>query len=312
MRKILISSAAVSALLIAASPVYAAGKWVAAVPVSGSTATSIFGITNQNVVAGDYVDASGVQHGMTGPFDGSAYKSFDDSDGTTQARGIADDGNVTGFDSGTLVPWERSPKGKLKTIVDKKGKPLNQLAQGLNSSDVFAANSDDAKTGLSYGYTGKSSKLTSTFSISIANNGFAGRGIDAAGDIVGWYLDTSTNLQHGLLIVKGKASTIDVPNATYTVMEGMNDNGLATGQFEDASGAIHGFIYTIKTKKFTQLDAPGSALTQVWGINNNNVIAVSTTDVGSFVYCMTKKGCPKGGADAAVHPVHTHMAPAKP
>ncbi len=290
MRKLLIGSAALSALLVAASSA-SAGTWVAAVPVSGSTSMSVFGINDQNVVTGDYIDSSNVTHGMVGPFDGSNYTSFDDSGGTTQARAINDNGYITGFDTGTLTPWERSPTGKLKNIVDKKGNTLNQLAQGLNSANVFAANYDSSSTGLSVGYLGAKYKLKKNFKLSIANNGYAGRGIDAAGDIAGWFLDPSTNLQHGLLIIGGTATQLDVPSATYTVMEGINDKGMASGQFEDSSGVIHGFIYDIAKAKITQLDAPGATLTQAWGINNNNVVAVSSS-AGSFAYCVSKKGCP--------------------
>jgi hypothetical protein len=78
----------------------------------------------------------------------------------------------------------------------------------------------------------------------------------------------------------------------------MNDNGYLTGQWENTSGVIEGFVYDIATKKFTDLVAPGSTFTQVWGINNSNVIAASST-AGSFVYCMTSKGCPSAGAAVA-------------
>jgi hypothetical protein len=292
MRKILLVSTAIAGIAMAATSA-SAGTWVAAVPVTGSTSMSIFGINDQNTVAGDYVDTAGLTHGMTGPFtnDGTGYTSFDDSGGTTQPRAMNDNNYITGFDTGTLTPWERYPSGKIKNIVDKKGNPLNQLAQGMNSANVFAANSDNATTGLSFGYTGSKAKEKKAFKLSIANNGYAGRGIDAAGDIVGWFIDTTTNLQHGLLIIGGTATQFDVPNATYTVMEGLNDKGMASGQFEDSSGVIHGFILDIATSKITQLDAPGATLTQAWGINNNNVVAVSSS-VGSFAYCVSKKNCP--------------------
>ncbi|HEY3639257.1 MAG TPA: hypothetical protein VGK90_14005 [Rhizomicrobium sp.] len=308
MRKSLLSAVAAASLLMVASPTLAKGTWVAANPISGSTSFSVFGYNNKNIVTGDYVDASGNTHGFIGPFDGSKYTSFDDPDGATQPRGLNDGNITTGFDTGTLVPWERTAKGTL-TDVTKKNTNLNQLAQGINKAGAFAGNSEDV-SGASFGYLGKKSKYVKTIKLSISNTGYAGRAIDTAGDLGGWYYDSSS-VQHGFVIVGKKASSVDYPNAAYTVVEGMNDNGLVSGQWEDASGVIHGFIYTIKTGKFQSLDAPGASETQAWGINNSNVVAVSTTTVGSFVYCMTKTGCPKSGAGVS-NMQHGKLAPAAP
>src|ERR1700733_13856571 len=99
MRNLLLASAAISGLLVASSAV--AGTWVAVVPVTNSTTTAAFGITDQDVLAGDYTDTSGIQHGFVGPFSGASYTSFDDPGGTTQPRGINNKGWIAGFDSGT-------------------------------------------------------------------------------------------------------------------------------------------------------------------------------------------------------------------
>jgi len=285
-------SAAVIALSAGTSAM--AGTWVAAVPVQDSTSMAMFGINDTNVITGDYADASGAQHGFVGPFDGSKYKSFDDPDGTTQPRAINNKGFITGFDTGSLAQWERFPKGYIKSIT-KNGKPIiAALAMGLNGAGVFVGDYINKK-GKELGYMGQKAKYLSTFSLSIKNAGYAGRAINSAGDIAGWYYDTSTGLQRGFTIIGGTAKSVDYPNAAYTVGEGLNNNGIMSGQYQDASGVIHGFLYDTAAKKFTSLDAPGATLTQVWGINNNNVAAVST-DVGSFAYCMGKTGCP--GADA--------------
>ena len=288
MRNVLLATVAASTLAIAASSAVAAGSWVAGVPFANSTSTSFFGITDKNVVTGDYIDASGATHGFVGPFSGSNYKSFDDPDGTTQPRAINDAHDITGFDTGTLVPWERNPHGKLQ-VITKGGKPLNEIAQGLNKAGVFAGNYF-LKSGASTGYTGQNYKYQAGFSLTLKNSGYAGRAIDAAGDIVGWLYDAS-GVQHGFIIVGGKQKQIDYPSSTYTVMEGLNDKGMATGQYSDASGVIHGFLYNVSSGKMTDLTAPGSTLTQAWGINNNNVVATSTS-AGPYVYCVSSTGCP--------------------
>jgi hypothetical protein len=286
-----------------------AGTWVPATPPPNSTSMILFGINDKNVSTGGYTDPSGVQHGFLGPFDGSKYKSFDDSGGTTEPRSLNNKSYITGYDVGTLIPWERYPDGTL-TDITKKGAPLNQIAHGINSSNVFTGDYTNTK-GAYIGYLGKKAKYTGAFTLSIKNAGYAGRAIDTAGDLGGWYYDTTTGLQRGFLIMGGTAMKLDYPNAAYTVVEGMNDKGMVSGQYQDSSGVIHGFIYKISTATFTGLDAPGATLTQAWGINNNNVVAVSA-DIGSFAYCIKKTSCVNAGAGAVQRQVPGKYVPAKP
>jgi hypothetical protein len=309
MRNALLNTVAAAGLLMAGSSAIA-GVWVPANPPQGSQSMLLFGINDNNIVTGAYVDSSGVQRGFVGPFDGSKYKSFDDSGGVTEPRSLNDKKLITGYDTGTLVPWERLSDGTL-TDVTKNGAPLNQIAQGININGVFSGNYLNSK-GVSVGYLGKKSKYTDKFKLTISNSGYAGRAINTAGDIAGWYYDPSTGLQRGFAIVGGKAKGIDYPNAAYTVMEGLNDNGVASGQYQDSSGVIHGFIYDLGTKTFTSLEAPGASLTQAWGISNNNVVAVSA-DIGSFVYCIKKGTCPQSaGAFRTMQHISGKYTPARP
>jgi hypothetical protein len=92
---------------------------------------------------------------------------------------------------------------------------------------------------------------------------------------------------------------IDYPNAYYTVVEGLNNKGIVSGQWEDVSGVIHGFIYNINKKTYTSLDAPGASFTQVWGLNDAGVVAASAAEPSgteSFAYCMHSRSCPDAGA----------------
>lgn len=297
MRDLLKISVAVAALAAATSTA-SAGTFVPVTPVSGSTQTSTFGVTDKNIVTGDYTDAQGVTHGMVGPIDGSDYTSFDDPDGSTQARAINDKGWITGFDSVSTATWERSPGGTLNSVT-KGGTALDGVAQGLNKAGMFGADYIDPNTGATVAYLGKKNKYRQKFKLSIKNNGYAARGIDTAGDIAGWFYDPSTNLQHGFIIVNGTATQLDYPSAQYTVMEGLNDKGIATCQYEDTSNVIHGCYYDISKKKFTDVDVSGASLTQVWGVNEHDVIALSSSS-GSYLYCIHKTGCP--GAPAHYQP----------
>src|SRR6266705_640842 len=116
MRTLLLASVAVGGLAIAASSA-GAGTWVAIVPPQNSTSNILFGINDQNIISGAYTDSNGTQHGFFGPFDGSNYTTFDDAGGITEPRAINDNIAITGFDVGTLIPWERFPDGTLKNVT---------------------------------------------------------------------------------------------------------------------------------------------------------------------------------------------------
>ncbi|HEX3429422.1 MAG TPA: hypothetical protein VHT03_00935 [Rhizomicrobium sp.] len=298
MRSSLLLTVAAASLLAAASSAVAAGTWVAAVPVSGSSSTLVFGINDHNIVTGEYVDSSGHAHGFVGPFDGTNYTSFDDPGGSTEARALNDRNDITGYDLSTLIPWERFSNGTLQNVT-KAGSDLSQIAQGINRTGTFAGNYTDVK-GYSRGYTGRRAKFRAKIDLSLANLGYAGRAIDEAGDVAGWYYDPTTGAQRGYLIMGGTVTKIDFPGSStvYTVVEGLNNHGIVSGQWDDSSGVIHGFVYDASTGKYTSLDAPGASFTQVWGINDADVVtasAATTSGTQSFVYCMKAAGCPAPG-----------------
>jgi len=295
MRKSLMLTVAAASLLATASSAPAAGTWVPANVPSGGSGFTMFGINNSDVVVGDYIDSSGNILGVFGPFDGSGYTSFTDGGSSTQPRGIGPTGIITGFDTQTLQPWERSAKGKLKPIT-LDGNDVTGQVQGVNKSGVFVGDYSTSN-GIDIG---KKYKWTRVIKCRISNTGCAGRAIDDAGDVGGWYYDSS-GIQHGFLQLASqkKPVKIDYPNAYYTVVEGMNNKGIVSGQWEDVSDVIHGFIYDIAKKKYTSLDAPGASFTQVWGMNDAGVVAASAAEPSgteSFAFCMHSTGCPSAGA----------------
>jgi hypothetical protein len=303
-RKALMISAALVGLL-ATGPAMAKGGTLYQLPmVSNSTATIAFGVTDNLTVTGYWLNSSAIENGFVGPADGSNYTTFnDDPTGGTQPRGINKKGYITGIDdvsSGaptSYIPYERSPDGTI-TDVTKKGSPLNYLIQGINKKGTFAGSYEDTSSGQIFGYTGKNAEFKKLFKLKgITTTGIAGRGINDAGEIVGWYADAS-GIQHGFLLNGKKVTTVDDPGGA-TNLEGINNNGEVSGLYTDASGSRHGFTYDIKTKKFTELTVPGSTYVEVWGLNDNGVVAIDgENSSGSFVgylYCPSAKVCPSGG-----------------
>jgi hypothetical protein len=304
-KKALMISAALVGLIATGPALAGKGSLYTLPPVSGSTETIAFGVNDGLTVTGIYIDSSGNQHGFVGPASGSDYTSFDDSGGTTEPRGISPNATITGYDTASLIPWERSVKGKI-TDITMDGNPLNNPAQGINKAGTFTGNYDNTD-GTSVGYLGKKAKYVSSFKLKgITNTGYAGRGIDNAGDIVGWYYDSS-GVQHGFLLPSGgKPTTIDDPGGA-TTPEGINNNGEISGLYTDTSGNRHAFTYEIKTKKFSEITVSGSTFVEGWGLNDDGVVAVdgenSSGDFVGYLYCPSAKVCPSDAARAPQIPV---------
>lgn len=301
----LMISAALVALL-ANDPAMAKGKGTLyTLPlVSGSTETVAFGINNNNVITGFWLNSSGIEEGFVGPDDGSNYTTFDTPEEPgTQPRGINLGGIIMGIENvetgaaTDYIPFERSAKGTI-TEVTMKGTVLNYLAQGITTKGIFTGNYENSSL-VDVGYTGKNAKYTKAITLKgIKNTGDAGRGIDDAGDIVGWYLDSSA-VEHGFYLpAGGKPITVDNPGGT-TTLEGINNKGTISGLYTDASSNRHGFTYDIKTKKFSEITISGATYVEAWGLNDLGNVAVD--QVGSsgtigYIYCPVAKNCPKEAA----------------
>jgi probable HAF family extracellular repeat protein len=318
-RKALMLSVALAGLA-AATPALAKGKAILyQLPmVSGGTETIAFGVTNKLDITGFWLDSSGIENGFVGPADGSDYTTFNDNPtGGTQPRGINKQGLITGIDdvgSGNpvdYIPYVRSTDGTI-TDVTMNGAPLNYLVQGINKTGVFTGSYED-QSGNILGYTGQNAQYSNGITLpGITTIAVAGRGINNKGDIVGWYEDAN-GLQHGFLLSGGVATTIDNPNGT-TNLEGINNKGEISGLYTDSSANRHGFIYNIKKQKFTELTVPGSTFVEVWGLNDNGVVAIDGENSSSvfvgYLYCPKASLCPGGGAARSV-PVVSH-APKTP
>jgi probable HAF family extracellular repeat protein len=59
---------------------------------------------------------------------------------------------------------------------------------------------------------------------------------------------------------------LTIHGATQMIANDINDNGQVVGQFTDAGGGVHGFVY--EEESFCQLDYPGGTGTNILGINN--------------------------------------------
>jgi len=312
MRRSLLKIAALAGVAMFSLSAADAGTLIAVPEFAGGTSTYPFAINNSNNIAGSYLDSSGVQHGFYGTLAGS-YTSFDYT-GTgvtaTQARGMDDNNNLTGYApaSGELVgfEWELSSGTMLTITSGKKKTPLDGIAQQINASADFAGDYQGKVD--RYAYLGTAGALTSTLPLEFSSTEMAGRGLDSAGDVVGWFYDAS-GIQHGFTDIGGTFTQVDYPGSdvAYTVLEGINDSGLISGQYEDNSGVLHAFTLTSKGT-FKEIKVPGSTeFVQAFGLNNAGFVTV-LSDAGAYIYCPLKKAkCKKLGATVEVadaRPIH--------
>jgi len=197
-----------------------------------------------------------------------------------------DTGDITGYATASSqavgYEWELA-SGTMFTITSKRLPSLDGIAQQLTNAGKFVGSYQDSKGG-PFAYIGKTWAVKSTLKQQFGGLTMAGRGINKAGDIVGWFQDAN-GVQRGFTDIGGTFTQVDYPgNQAVTVLEGINDSGLIVGQYTDSNAVIHSFELT-KAGKFKVLKVPNSVtFTQAFGVNNAGWVTL-LSDQGSFVYC---------------------------
>lgn len=289
---------------VSATPLLAAATMMPVVPFPGAKDTLAAALNDKNVLAGTYIDKNGVKHGFVGTLDGT-YTSFDfGKSGNTVAIGIDKAGDITGANYGSdmqfcnATPYYRTAKGKA-TPVKKGTKTMSGLAWGMDAAGDFVGYTCD-QTQIVVGYQGKSGKYKNDVKISGTQFAVAPSGINASGMIDGWSVDIG-GVAKGFILKGGTTSFVTYPHATQTQLTGLNDAGLATGVWTDASSVQHAFMYDTKTSKFTSLEPKGATTSVAGGVNNKGLIAIYSNK-GSFIYC--PKACPSAGVAFTAKSVH--------
>ena len=290
-----------------------AGTYISAPLVKDSQGIAIGGINNNNVIVGYYADANNTLHGFYGTLNGK-YKTFDYTGENvvgTIPRNI-NDGNVIvgyaqigGFDCNGGLEFYRGSDGKAVAIA-KKGKDMMGISQGLNNANTSVGDYFNAKCTTRTPFKAKKGSYSADLSTGLKSKVIVARGLNKAGEIVGYYSDSDGGV-HGFVLSKGNVTQIDYPskNAVQTLLEDINDNDTAVGQWIDKDGNQFGFTLDVKTKKYTSVLPKGSSISQVTGLNNAGFLAINT-DVGNYIYCpLTKSQCDKvaKGKVASLGPV---------
>jgi probable HAF family extracellular repeat protein len=110
-----------------------------------------------------------------------------------------------------------------------------------------------------------------------SNTSAQATGVNNAGDISGFYVD-SAGVNHGFLLHNGVVTILDFPGATLTQALGLNNRRQVVGFYMDAAGNTHGFLYDVTALEFQSVnDAKAVDATIINGINDVGQI------VGFFV-----------------------------
>jgi hypothetical protein len=299
MRFVRASSIAAVGLSLLLGPVGAAVLVPVSVP--NASRTKLFGINDNNVIAGSFIGKSDhVEHAFFGTFGGN-YSTFDGGNGGTQARAINNNTYITGFSNsqggggitGNQPIFERLPDGTILNVT-ASGQQLYGRAQGINNSENrFTGTYWDFQGFDAVAFVGKNGQYQHDVRLKAGYQASDGEGINSANVIVGQLFEPPL---HGFILHGKTLTIIDYPGAHVqgTGLEGINDSGQAVGQWTDNHNHAHSFLLDIATQTLTDIVVPGAKNTEAWNINNNGEVALSS-NLGSFIWCVRKKQCPAGG-----------------
>jgi hypothetical protein len=199
-----------------------------------ATETDSFAVNNAGMIAGDFVDAKGIQHAMI-----LAGKKL-----TTVNHPNCS--NTGGFSAGAIAFY------------------------GINSAGAAAGWCTSTKTGLSAGFVYSGGKFTTVnFPKS---SGTQAIGINDGGDVVGLYVD-SDGIQHGYVRKGKKYTSIDVTGDTSTEAWGINNKGQIAVFAISSAGGYESFLYNGKTFKKVSDPNAGTSGTISRIVNNKGDVA---------------------------------------
>jgi hypothetical protein len=193
-----------------------------------ATETDSYAVNNKGVIAGDYVDAKGIQHAM-----------------------ILAGTKVTTVNNSTCLAT---------------GKATGAIAfYGINSANAAAGWCANVNTGVDDGFVYAGGKFTAVkFPKS---TGTQATGINDKGWVVGLYLD-STGTQHGFVKKGSKYTSIDVKGDTSANAYGINNAGDMTVFAINSGGDYDAFVYNGKTFKKVGYPKAGPLGSVAHAVNN--------------------------------------------
>ena len=268
---------------------------------SGSAATGVsaLAINNNGFIAGSVSFADGSNQGFLRAPDGTYTLFSYGSEANTYGRAISSTNAVVGYATdvtGNIVTAGEEFKwtaGGGFTTLQNGGVNLHGIAQGINDSGVIVGDYFQLRALPRHGFQdygfalspgGFASTASSADPAFVTATRTAARGIDTAGDVVGW-LNAPGGAQYGWVVPAGTSSPTLISNPAgigTTYLEAVSNSGLASGVYTDTSGNGQAFVYNLTTHAFTDLSVPGATYVQSFGLNDLGKVVVNS-DTGSFI-----------------------------
>ncbi len=181
--------------------------------------TDSYAVNNAGTIAGDYLDAKGVQHGMI--LAGTKLATVDSKD----CEAIVGTGGIAFY--------------------------------GINNKDEAVGWCTDQATHIPIGIEDKIPWVPCCHHTIVypGATGTEATGINDKGHVVGVYFD-SAGLSHGFSKIGSRYTSIDVPSHTNTVAWGINNAGQITVYATNSSGDFDAYLLTGKT--FRNIDNPNA------------------------------------------------------
>lgn len=245
------------------------------------TFTQLLGINNGGTIAGFAGNA--IAQGFTLTLPGTFTTENFPGSVQTMVTGINQAGDTVGIyvDAGGTTHGFTEIGGTFMT-VDSPGSLFNQ-GLGINGADTTAGYdsvTDPAGVTGQLAFTQSGGVFTDIDSLLPSNVNSQAVGIDNAGDIVGFYMPTSTT-SIGFLDVGGTISTLDPFGSTFTQALGINNLGEIVGFYVDSGDVQHGYIDAGGV--FMSFDPSGSFSTTINGLNDLGQIVGFYTDFNQNV-----------------------------
>ncbi|MFZ0593312.1 MAG: hypothetical protein WAM39_22840, partial [Bryobacteraceae bacterium] len=152
----------------------------------------------------------------------------------------------------------------------------------INSAEEIAGIWSGGNGGPFYGFIRDAQGNIQTFSVPGQKQSLSVTGLNANGDIVGWYY-TNTSFNQEFCFIRYKDGAVfpfNVPGAYDSEAAGINDNGDIVGSYQ---GGRHGFVRDA-SGGFTHFDLPGATNISPAAINNGGQIVGSYTDAQNVIH----------------------------
>jgi hypothetical protein len=230
--------------------------------------TDTYGVNNSGTIAGDYVDASGVQHAM---IHGSPTTTVD----YKKCQSIAGTGGISFYGinkSCTAVGWCTGSNGTDIGFSWTKGKFTDINYPNATGTEVTGINDQGDVVGLYFDTTGAShgfSKIGSKYtSIDVkGETNTVAWGIDNKGEITVYATNSAGNYD-AFLVTGKKFKNINNPGATGgvgTIVHTPNNKGDIDGTYYDSAGNEKGWL--LHAGKYYDVVDPGG-VSRADGLND--------------------------------------------